>query len=122
MLMDKFSRRDFLKASGALVVTFNVASPLLAQSPAKSVAADAVDGFIAIDGKGNVLVYSGKVDLGTGVHTALTQMAADELYVPMEKVTVIQGDTDLTPDQGPTFGSLSIQNGGMQIRQDRKST
>jgi CO/xanthine dehydrogenase Mo-binding subunit len=36
--------------------------------------------------------------------------------VPLDRVTVIQGDTLLTPDQGPTFGSLSIQNGGAQLR------
>jgi CO/xanthine dehydrogenase Mo-binding subunit len=64
-----------------------------------------------------VTVYSGKVDLGTGIRTAMTQIAAEELSVPLNRVTVIQGDTLLTPDQGITFGSLSIQNGGMQIRQ-----
>ena len=80
-------------------------------------AADQVDGFLAIDAKGNVTVYSGKVDLGTGIRTAMTQIAAEELSVPLDRVTVIQGDTLLTPDQGITFGSLSIQNGGMQIRQ-----
>src|SRR5262249_31733638 len=64
-----------------------------------------------------VTVYSGKVDLGTGLETALTQIAAEELSVPLEHVTVIQGDTALTPDQGITWGSLSIQNGGVQIRQ-----
>src|SRR6185295_5174476 len=47
----------------------------------------------------------------------MTQIAAEELSVPLDRVTVIQGDTALTPDQGVTFGSLSIQNGGMQIRQ-----
>ena len=61
--------------------------------------------------------YSGKVDLGTGVRTALTQIVADELDVPLDKVSVVQGDTSVTPDQGPTYGSLSIQIGGMQIRQ-----
>ena len=65
---------------------------------------------------GRITVYSGKVDLGTGVRTALTQIVADELNVPLDRVTVIQGDTLLTPDQGPTFGSLSIQNGGAQLR------
>ena len=85
--------------------------------PAKTVAADQVDGFLAIDAKGNVTVYSGKVDLGTGIRTAMTQIAAEELSVPLDRVTVIQGDTLLTPDQGITCGSLSIQNGGMQIRQ-----
>ena len=61
-------------------------------------------------------VYSGKVDLGTGVRTALAQIVAEELDVPFSRVTIVQGDTALTPDQGPTFGSLSIQIGGVQIR------
>jgi len=116
-----FSRRSFFKTGGALVVSFSLA-PRLAEgagkaAKAKSLAADQVDGFIAIDAKGRVTVYSGKVDLGTGVYTALTQIAADELSVPLDAVTLVQGDTALTPDQGTTWGSLSIQAGGMQIRQ-----
>jgi nicotinate dehydrogenase subunit B len=115
------TRRDFLKTGGALVVTFSFgasgANAAGESAPAKTVALDQVDGFLAIDAKGNVTVYSGKVDLGTGIRTAMTQIAAEELSVPMTRVTVIQGDTLLTPDQGVTFGSLSIQNGGMQIRQ-----
>jgi CO/xanthine dehydrogenase Mo-binding subunit len=63
-----------------------------------------------------VTLYSGKVELGTGVLTAITQIAAEELSVPFARVTTIQGDTQLTPDQGPTYASLSIQNGGTQIR------
>ncbi|APV49184.1 isoquinoline 1-oxidoreductase [Betaproteobacteria bacterium GR16-43] len=113
------ARRDFLKTGGALVVTFSI-GPSFGAAPstvAKTVAADKVDGFLAIDAKGMVTVYSGKVDLGTGIRTAMTQIAAEELCVPMSKVNVIQGDTALTPDQGVTYGSLSIQNGGMQIRQ-----
>ncbi len=64
-----------------------------------------------------VTVYAGKVDLGTGVRTGLTQIVAEELDVAMANVNVIQGDTALTPDQGTTYGSLSIQVGGVQIRQ-----
>ncbi len=118
------SRRDFLKTGGALVVTFavgggatNAGGAAHAMPKAKTIATDEVAGFLAIDANGDVTVYSGKVDLGTGVRTAMTQIAAEELSVPLSKVTVIQGDTLLTPDQGVTFGSLSIQNGGMQIRQ-----
>jgi len=121
MLMEKLTRRDFLKSSGALVVTFSLAHSLAdaATKPslAKTVALDQVDGFLAIDAKGNVTVYSGKVDLGTGVRTALAQIAAEELSVPFEKVEVVQGDTALTPDQGITWASVTIQIGGMQIRQ-----
>ena len=118
------SRRAFLATGGALVVTYALApsAGVAATAPAtppkvKTVATDQVDGFIAIDAKGNVTVFSGKVDLGTGLRTAMAQIAAEELSVPMARVDVIQGDTALTPDQGITFGSLSIQNGGMQIRQ-----
>ena len=112
-------RRSLLQATGALVVTFSLTSSGAgAQSAAvaKTVSPDRVDGFLAIGADGKVTVYSGKVDLGTGVLTALTQIVAEELDVPMSDVAVIQGDTALTPDQGPTYGSLSIQNGGMQLR------
>lgn len=115
------SRRELLKGTGALVVAFSFGgshSALAQELPtAKSVALDQVDTFLAVDSKGMVTVYAGKVELGTGVRTGFTQIAAEELDVPMENVNVIQGDTALTPDQGPTYGSQSIQNGGMQIRQ-----
>ena len=52
-----------------------------------------------------VTLYSGKVELGTGVLTAVTQIAAEELSVPFDRVTTIQGDTALTPDQGPTYAA-----------------
>jgi nicotinate dehydrogenase subunit B len=122
MLLENVSRRDFLRGSGALVVTFAVAPRLAgaAMDPGstglKTVALDQVDGFVAVDGAGMVTVYSGKVDLGTGTDTALAQMAAEELGVPMARVKLVTGDTLLTPDQGITWGSLTIQSGGMQIR------
>src|SRR5450759_5518308 len=111
-----FSRREFLKTSGALVVTFSLGNGAAeaalnrraAQAVGKTVALTEVDGFLAIGADGSVTVYSGKVDLGTGIRTAMTQIAAEELSVPLDKVEVIEGDTALTPDQGVTFGSLSI--------------
>jgi nicotinate dehydrogenase subunit B len=120
------SRREVLKA-GSLVVAFSLtggAGTALAQQQkaavpaalAKPLMLTEVDSFLTIDADGTVTVYSGKVDLGTGVKTALTQIVADELDVPMSSVRIVQGDTLTTPDQGPTFGSLSIQIGGMQIR------
>ena len=116
------SRRDFLTRTGALVVAFSLArssgGAIAQDHPApRSVALDEVDTFLAIDEKGMVTVYTGKVELGTGVRTGFTQIVADELDVPMTNVDVVQGDTALTPDQGPTYGSLSIQTAGVQIRQ-----
>ena len=114
------SRRALLAQGGALVVTFAVTSqPIHAEAarPAdKTVAADEVAGFISIDATGTVTIYSGKVELGTGAVTAIAQIAAEELSVSLDRVTMIQGDTQLTPNQGPTYASLTIQNGGMQIR------
>jgi nicotinate dehydrogenase subunit B len=115
-------RRGLLRGGAGLLVSF--ALPRLAhgaagvgQGGAKPVAVAEVDSFLAIGRDGSVTVYSGKVDLGTGVHTALAQIAADELDVDLDKVRLITGDTALTPDQGPTYGSLSVENGGQQIRQ-----
>ena len=112
------SRRDVLKGGGALVVSFSFAgaiSETRAQGT-KPLALTEVDSFLAIDAGGEVTIYSGKVDLGTGVATALPQIVADELDVPLNRIKLIQGDTALTPDQGTTWGSLSIQIGGMQLR------
>jgi nicotinate dehydrogenase subunit B len=113
------SRRDMLKGGGALVVSFALApqaTEALAQGAAKPVALTEVDSFLSIDAKGLVKVYSGKVDLGTGVTTALRQIVAEELDVPFARIDLITGDSMLTPDQGKTWGSLTIQIGGMQLR------
>jgi nicotinate dehydrogenase subunit B len=116
-------RRDFLKCGGVLTVSFSLLDQVncgFSKKPSqttKTVAPDQVDAFLAITADQNVTVYSGKVDLGTGVRTAMVQIAAEELDVDVARVAVIQGDTLLTPDQGLTSGSLSVQVGGMQIRQ-----
>jgi CO/xanthine dehydrogenase Mo-binding subunit len=121
MLTPETTRRDFLKGSGSLVVAFSLAGaagPALAQGGgAKPVALDEVDTFLTIHADGTVTVYTGKVDLGTGTRTSLRQMAAEELDLPLDRVKLVEGDTATTPDQGPTWGSLSIQIGGVQIRQ-----
>ncbi|HET7803972.1 MAG TPA: molybdopterin cofactor-binding domain-containing protein [Pseudolabrys sp.] len=116
----QISRRDALLGSGALVVSFALADSLTgvqAQTTAKPLALTEVDSFLAIDKTGKVTVYSGKVDLGTGVTTALRQIVADELDVPLSRIELITGDTMLTPDQGTTWASVTIQVGGMQLRQ-----
>jgi len=122
MLSGKPTRREFLQGTGILIVSFSLRGSLrlaAAQgaTAAKTVALDEVDGYLAIDPAGRVSLYSGKVELGTGVRTALSQILAEELDVPMARVELVEGDTALTPAQGKTWGSLSIQNGGIQIRQ-----
>ena len=83
----------------------------------RNVEGDTVDSWLEIDSDGNVTVYSGKVELGTGLRTSLTQIVAEELDVAFERVTMIMGDTALTPNQGVTAGSKSIQVAGPVLRQ-----
>jgi CO/xanthine dehydrogenase Mo-binding subunit len=97
----QISRRDLLLGSGALIVSFSPAGPLseaVAQAVAKPVALTEVDSFLAIDNAGDITVYSGKVDLGTGVTTALRQIVAEELDVPIGRIELIQA----TPCSRPT--------------------
>src|SRR4051794_28594964 len=120
MLDRQLSRRHYLKAGGSIVVTFAFGAPATHAAAgdvsAKTLAVDEVTSFIAIDDGGLVTIWSGKVELGTGVLTAITQIVAEELSVRLDRITIVQGDTALTPNQEPTYASLTIQNGGMQIR------
>ena len=83
----------------------------------RNVERDTVDTWLEIDAGGNVTVYAGKVELGTGIRTALAQIVAEELDVAFERVTMVLGDTAITPDQGTTAGSKSIQVAGSVLRQ-----
>ena len=123
--LTSLSRRELLKAGGALVVSFTfgvVPRPGAAQTPARAGEAGKpldpgeVDGLLAIHPDGSVTVYTSKVDVGTGVQIALAQMAAEELGVPASSITVIEGDTSLCPDQGGTGGSTGLTRGGTEIR------
>src|SRR5213593_4846788 len=116
------SRRQFLKGSGALIVSFNLfpSSPLLAQSmvePRSDADPTQLDSWLAVAPDGTVTVFSGKVDLGTGVETALAQIVAEELDVPFNKIHISGLDTSKAIDQGITAGSRTIERGGPQLRQ-----
>ncbi len=75
-----------------------------------------VDDWLAIAPDGTVTVKSGKVELGTGVQTALAQIVAEELDVPFERIRMVMGDTAQTPDEGYTAGSKTIRFGGVSLR------
>ena len=122
----QLNRRTLLKAgAGALVVGFSVEATLghaatsataATLRPAKAVAKDLVDSFVSIEPNGNVTIYVGKVDLGTGTKTALAQMAADELDVAFGQIEMVMGDTATTPDQWITGANLTIAQGGGELR------
>ncbi|MCC6313336.1 MAG: molybdopterin-dependent oxidoreductase, partial [Thermomicrobiales bacterium] len=73
------------------------------------VSGNAVDSWLAVAPDGTVTIFSGKVELGTGTETAISQIVAEELSVPFDRITVIMGDTAQTPDQGYTSGSKTLQ-------------
>jgi CO/xanthine dehydrogenase Mo-binding subunit len=117
--MSGVSRRDFLKTGGALVIAFSLAPEMaLAQArlPGSLNGNRILNAWLRIDADGSVTIFSGKIELGQGIGTALTQIAADELDVELKRVNIVHGDTALTPNEGQTAGSLSIQDSGNAIR------
>jgi hypothetical protein len=117
----QISRRRFLAAGGSLTVGFNLSVTLNDVAAAATAVGGrlGVDSWIEVSGGDDTLVtiYAGKVELGTGVRTALTQIVAEELALALDQVAYVQGDTDRTPgSQGYTAGSKTIQNEGPPLR------
>jgi CO/xanthine dehydrogenase Mo-binding subunit len=76
-----------------------------------------LDRWVSFPSPGKVGIFTGRVELGQGVLTAMAQIAADELDVAMARIVLRSGDTELTPNEGYTAGSQSIQFGGVAMRQ-----
>jgi nicotinate dehydrogenase subunit B len=115
------SRRAFTAGAGGLVLAFSLdPQVMLAQQPARlpgSLAGNPkLDAWIRINPNGHATVCTGKVELGQGIVTALAQIAAEELDLPLERVQMISGDTARTPNEGVTAGSQSIENSGTALR------
>ncbi len=119
------SRRQFLKSSGAVVVSFAMPSALFGSHPDVAGAAPGpesvpdparLDSWLAIAEDGSVTVFTGALELGMGVSTAYAQIVAEELDVPFRSVSVVMGDTARTPDQGGIGGSRAIEFGARPLR------
>ena len=140
--MKSISRRQLLRGSGALVVSFSLygslkqafgqsqetaeSRPFAAErvdlgtfvpEPGDYLDARELDSWLAVMQDGSITIFTGKVDIGTGTRTALAQIVADELDVPFRRITMAMGDTAKTVDQGRTVGSSTIPRGGAQLRQ-----
>src|SRR5215813_4241284 len=121
--MKAMQRRDFLRTSAAIIVSFafNGGRPETGAAQTSEIGKPLdpreVDSFLAIHTDGSVTIYTSKVDVGTGLSIAMTQMVAEELGIPVDRVSVVEGDTALTPDQGGTGGSTGITRGGTELRQ-----
>ena len=109
------NRRHIIIQSGALVVSFGAARLAEDLGFQSSIAAQGLngpgsrqlDGWIAVRADGSITAFTGKCELGHGLYTAQTQLIAEELCVPFSRVTLVQCDTAVTPDQGTTSGAQS---------------
>jgi len=114
------TRRQFGKAAGALVIGFTLA-PRFTMAQAASLPGSLaenrmLESWLRINADGSATIFAGKVELGQGILTALAQIAAEELDLPLARVEMVSGDTARTPDEGYTSGSQSIEYGGTAIR------
>jgi nicotinate dehydrogenase subunit B len=126
--MKSISRREFVrKGCDALIVGFSLRAgipPAIAWSQtapsatpsAKPVIPEELDSWLAIGRDGKVTVFTGRIDMGTGIETAFGQLISDELDVPFESVKIVMGDTDLTPDQGKSTASSNASLGAQPLR------
>lgn len=115
------SRRGFLKAGGGLLIGFSLADSrvvpeLMAAETSANPAPGRLDAWLRVGTDGSIRVFTGKVDIGMGVQTALGQIVADELDVAFDRVQLVMGDTAETPDQGGVGGSTSISAGAKPLR------
>ena len=107
------TRADFHTAQGVLLVVRNPppAPPPVKGQPAMVAGnpAEGVEILLAVWDDGSVTALNGHVDLGTGIRTALAQIVAEELDMPLAQVHMVLGDTARAPNQGATIASASIQ-------------
>src|SRR5258708_30296669 len=113
-------RRGFLERSGVIVAAFTLGLPCARAAsgpPPVSFAKNAkLDGWIAVSDEGAVTVFTGKVELGQGILTALAQIADEEMDVGLDQISIMSGSTVRGPDEGYTFGSQSVEQSGSALR------
>ncbi|VXC62478.1 molybdopterin cofactor-binding domain-containing protein [Massilia sp. 9I] len=109
-------RRRFLAAGGALTLSFVLPLPASAALPGSLEDEPWLDAWIRVGADNRVTIFTGKVELGQGIKTALLQVAAHELQIDPGRMILITADTERTPDEGYTAGSHSMQDSATAIR------
>lgn len=113
-------RRDFVKLTSTGILILFATDPIRGQQepnrPRQGYPTD-VNAYLHVGADGRVTCFVGKVELGQGAMTSLSQLLADELDVPLASVHTVMGDTDLCPWDMGTFGSLSVRQFGPVLRQ-----
>ncbi len=122
VLAPPLTRRDFIKLTAGGIVIYLAAGDLLyAQQEGgrrgfRPRMPEDFNAFLKIGEDGRVTCFTGKIEMGQGIHTSLAQMLADELNVGLESVDMVMGDTDLCPWDMGTFGSMSTRFFGPALR------
>lgn len=105
------TRRKFFKRMGLGIASFMVVSDVvsaeLMDQLDPSLAEDTIASWIHIDEAGKITVFTGKVEVGQNIRTSLAQVVAEELFVDVADIQLVMGDTDLTPYDRGTYGSLT---------------
>ena len=110
----KNTRREFLQASGALVVCFSL--PACSKTVPLATGQAVLGNRLVLHASGYVELMLGKVEIGQGIGTALAQIAAEELDVSFDRIRLMPVTTDYSPDESYTFSSISIQQSGPPTR------
>jgi nicotinate dehydrogenase subunit B len=113
------NRRDLFKLLGAGMVVGLCATQGLAQESGRArneSVPDDIASWLHIAEDGRITVFTGKVEMGQNIRTSLAQQVAEELRAPLGSITMVMGDTDLTPFDMGTFGSRSTPQMGTQLR------
>ena len=113
-------RRNFFKIlGGGIVLLFNpfsFGSLLALPAEQRRTLTKDYNAFLHIAEDGTVTCFTGKIEMGQGIVTSLPQMMADELNVPLEKMKIVMGDTELCPWDAGTWGSLTTRAFGPAMR------
>ena len=117
---DGMPRRNFIKLLGGGIIIFFMPGcandgSSIAAGQRRSLPED-YNAFLRIAEDGTVSCFTGKIEMGQGIITSLPQMMADELNVPLEKIKMVMGDTDLCPWDGGTWGSTTTRIFGPKMR------
>src|SRR5690349_12240516 len=117
------NRRNFIKNTGCLAIGFSfpgsfiaTPSPMLQDLPESIKRHPNINAWLEVLANGQVRIFTGKLELGQGIGTAIAQVAAEELDLPIENIDIVLADTARTPDEGYTVGSGSIEQSAMAVR------
>ena len=105
----KITRRGFVKAGGALVVSLVLPAEILLKAAQGATSLDAMRlaSWLEIHSAGTILARTGRTETGTGMSGYYAQAIAEELRVRPEVISLVLGDTDRTPDGGYSAGFLT---------------